>query len=248
GGEPPECREAEGSLRSPKDGGGHVARDGSSLAERVLCRWRMEAAGPRIGHERAVTERPYAGPVRNLKVLVHENAPPPRGDREGGRERIRDRAGRPEEGVRLDRPSVAEDDNVVLDAADLGAGDDLNPACGELPLGVGAELGAQFGENEGVGGEQDHSEVLLAEVRIEAERLAHEVVDPAEGFDTREPAARHYEREQRLPHTRRALGVRLLEVCDQSVAEHDRIAERLHSQRATLHARETTEVRARPAR
>ena len=47
---------------------------------------------------------------------------------------------------------------------------------------------------------------------------------------------------------RRALGARLLEVRDQSIAEYDRVSERLHRQRTILHARKTEEVRARPER
>ena len=134
----------------------------------------MEPAGAPIGHQRAVAERPHAWPVRHLQVLVHENATATLRNSEGGHEGVRRRAGGPDEDVRLDRPPVAQLDDVVLHPSDLGASDDLDPARGELPLRVGTELGAELGEDDGVRRDEDHPEVVLAEVRIEAQRLAHD--------------------------------------------------------------------------
>src|SRR5207245_6757771 len=128
GRELPQRRETEGLLRPAEDGGDHVARDGSALAERVLSRGGMEAAGAAIGHQRAVAERPHPWPVRHFEELVHEDAPTTLRNRESSHERIRRRAGGPDEGVGLDRPPVGELDDVVLHTSDRRAGADLDAA------------------------------------------------------------------------------------------------------------------------
>ena len=205
---------------------------------------RLEAAAT-VGHEGTVAERPHAQAARHREVLVDEHAPAPFGQRQAGNQRVRRRARRPHQRAGADGAAVGELHDPIPDAADLHARDDLDAAGRELPLRVGAELRTELGQDDRVGRDQDHPQVVLAQVRVEAQRLAHEVVDAAERLDAGEAAPRDHEGEQRLPLARRALGAGLLEVADQPVAQRDRVAQRLDRERALFDTGEPVEVGAR---
>ena len=90
---------------------------------------------------------------------------------------------------------------------------------------------------------EDHADLSAREVRVEAQRLAHEVVDAGDGLDAR--------RSRRPPRRTSAGGARMSaqhsvsassSCVDHPVAERDRVAERLHRERALLEAREAEEV------
>ena len=86
------------------------------------------------------------------------------------------------------------------------------------------------------------------EVRIEAQRLADEVVHRRRSLDAGEAAAGDDERQQTLADAGAAFGVGLLEQRDHAVAQHDRIAERFHRERALLETGKAEEVRHRAER
>src|SRR5207244_6319608 len=62
------------TLRASAQRGDDIARDAASLANRVVRRRRMEAAARAVGDERAIAERPHAGPTLDLEGRRHADA------------------------------------------------------------------------------------------------------------------------------------------------------------------------------
>jgi hypothetical protein len=70
-----------------------------------------------------------------------------------------------------------------------------------------------------------NAHVLLRDVRVKANRFAHEVVHRSDRLDAGKAAARNENREQRTSFLETALEVRLLQLCDKLIAQLDGVAE-----------------------
>jgi YD repeat-containing protein len=69
--------------------------------------------------------------------------------------------------------------------------------------------------------------VIGSEIRVEADRLANEVVDPADCLDTRKAATRYNEGQQWVAFAGGALSVGFLKMSDELITDRDRVAKRL---------------------
>src|ERR1051326_8359269 len=91
--------ELEALLRLAAQRGDDVLAETRPLPERVLGRRRAERAGLQdVGHGGAIAERPHTGGVRDLEILVHDDAAALDPDRERREDRMRRRRHRADEG------------------------------------------------------------------------------------------------------------------------------------------------------
>ena len=106
----------------------------------------------------------------------------------------------------------------------------VHAALGQFFLGVGAELGAQFGQNDFSGVDQHDAQHLLINVRIELDRFPQKVVDAGDSLHPGKATPRHHHAEQRCTLLHGALGTGFFQVGDQAIADLDGVAEGLHRQ------------------
>src|SRR5437016_9970129 len=124
----------------------------------------------------------------------------------------------------------------------------LHSALTQLFISIAAELVSKLRQNELARMHEYDMEHFLFQVRIERKRVAQEIVDARDGFDSGEAATCNDKGQQRRAFRPRAFRIGLFEMRDQPIAQLNRVAERLHGQRAFGDAGKIEEIRYRPER
>src|SRR6266516_6312519 len=124
----------------------------------------------------------------------------------------------------------------------------LDSALTQLFIGIAAELVSKLRQNELARMHEYNTEHFLFKVRIERKRVAQEIVDTRDGFDSGEAATRNDKGQQRRAFRPRAFRIGFLEMRDQPIAQLNRVAERFHRERVFGHAGKIEEVGYRPQR
>src|SRR5437899_5359557 len=122
----------------------------------------------------------------------------------------------------------------------------LHSALTQLLIGIATELVSKLRQNELAWMHEYDMEHFLFQVRIERKRVAQEIVDTRDGFDSGEPATRNDKGQQRRAFRPRTFRIGLFEMRDQPIAQLNRVAERFHRERVLGHAGKIEEVRHRP--
>ena len=122
----------------------------------------------------------------------------------------------------------------------------LDAAVAQLLVGIATEFFAELRQNEFARMHEHDPKHFLFQIWIERKRVAQEIVDARDRFDAGKAAAGNDERQQRRTIRPRAFGVGFFEMRDQTIAQLNRVAERLHGQRPLGHAGQIEEVRDRP--
>src|SRR6266576_7073837 len=108
----------------------------------------------------------------------------------------------------------------------------LHSALTQLFVGIATELVSKLRQNELARMHEYDTEHLLFQVRIERKRVAQEIVDTRDGFDSGEPATRNDKGQQRRAFCPRAFRIGFFEMRDQPITQLNRVAERFHCERA----------------
>src|SRR5207245_8576455 len=108
----------------------------------------------------------------------------------------------------------------------------LHSALTQLFIGIATELVSKLRQNELARMHEYDTEHFLFQVRIKRKRVAQKIVDARDRFDSGEAATRNDKGQQRRAFRPRAFRVGFLEMRDQPIAKLNRVAERLHGQRA----------------
>src|SRR5574341_977577 len=164
---------------------------------------------PAIGDQGAIAKRPYAGPIRNLQELVAQHAAALLLARQRRQQGIGGRPCRPDQRVRLEDRAVAQLHAAIRHPRDLGVHQDLDLSFRQLALCVDAKLLAEFRQDHRPGLHQHHPKEIFAQVVIECDGFADEVVDRADRLDAGEPSAGDDERQERLANCGEAVGIGL---------------------------------------
>ena len=119
---------------------------------------------------------------------------------------------------------------------------DLHSPSGKLTLSVDAELSFQLGQNHLIGRHKNKAQEPRAQVRVEANRLAHKIVDSAERLNACESATSHDEGQKRSALAGSAFGVSLFQVCYELIADCHCVAKGFHRNAGIFHTRKVEEV------
>src|SRR6266542_2089500 len=122
----------------------------------------------------------------------------------------------------------------------------LHSALTQLFVGIPAELVSKLRQNELTWMHEHETEHFLFQVWIERERIAQEIVDTSDSFDSGEAATRNDKGQQWRAFRPRAFRIGFFEMRDQPIAQLNRVAERFHRERVFGHAGKIEEVRHRP--
>src|SRR5437016_14136806 len=122
----------------------------------------------------------------------------------------------------------------------------LHSALTQLFISIPTELVSKLWQNELARMHEHQTEHFLFQVRVERKRVAQEIVDTSDSFDSGEAAARNDKGQQRWAFRPRAFRIGFLEMRDQPIAKLNRVAERFHRKRVLGHAGKIEEVRHRP--
>ena len=144
-------------------------------------------------------------------------------------ERVRLHAGRPHEARRLDARAVGERGALLVERLQPGAEADLDAALGEVARRVVAEPLRRLGEHAVAAVDQQPALRDVAQPRVVAERLAHEVVRLGQRLDAGVAGAD--EGEGQPPLGVLEVGVGQLELVQDVVAQGDRVGQVLELQR-----------------
>src|SRR6266496_2209541 len=112
----------------------------------------------------------------------------------------------------------------------------LHSALTQFSIGVAAELVSKLRQNELARMYKYDTEHFLFQVRIERKRIAQEIVDARNGFDSGKATTRNDKGQQRRAFGPRAFRIGFLEMRDQPIAQLNRVAERFHRERVLGHA------------
>jgi hypothetical protein len=126
---------------------------------------------------------------------------------------------------------VAELDGILGCSRHLHTESHLDPTHREFFGGVAAERWIELGEEHRPRMDEHHAHTGIAQSRVEARCVAHEVVDGGDRLDACKSATGDDNGEQRLAGRRSALEIRLLQQPNQPVAEMHGVPERLHRAR-----------------
>src|SRR5437870_6908060 len=107
----------------------------------------------------------------------------------------------------------------------------LHSALTQLFIGIATELVSKLRQNELAWMHEYDMEHFLFQVRIERKRVAQEIVDTRDGFDSGEPATRNDKGQQRRTFRSRAFRIGFFEMRDQPIAQLNRVVERCHRER-----------------
>src|SRR5213593_2730540 len=122
----------------------------------------------------------------------------------------------------------------------------LHSAITQLFIGIATELVSKLRQNELARMHEYDTEHFLFQVRVEWKRVAQEIVDARDGFDSGEAATRNDKGQQRWAFRPRTFRIGLFEMRDQPIAQLNRVTERFHRERVLGHAGKIEEVRHRP--
>src|SRR6266542_4491409 len=98
----------------------------------------------------------------------------------------------------------------------------LHSARAQFFIGIPAELVSKLWQNELARMHEHQTKHFLFQVRIERKRIAQEIVDTRDGFDSGEAAASNDKGQQRRAFRPRAFRISFLEMRDQPVAKLNR--------------------------
>src|SRR2546429_3159350 len=104
----------------------------------------------------------------------------------------------------------------------------LHSALPQLFIGIATELVSKLRQNELARMHEYDTEHFLFQVWIERERIAQEIVDTRDGFDSGEPATRNDKGQQRRAFRPRAFRIGFFEMRDQLLAPLHSVAARFH--------------------
>src|SRR5438128_8219677 len=122
----------------------------------------------------------------------------------------------------------------------------LDSALTQLFIGIATELVSKLRQNEVARMHEYDTEHFLFQIRIERKRVAQEIVDTRDGFDSCEAATRNDKGQQWRAFGPRAFRIGFFEMRDQPIPQLNRVAERFHRERVLGHAGKIEEVRHRP--
>src|SRR5438093_9833243 len=122
----------------------------------------------------------------------------------------------------------------------------LHSALTQLFIGIATELVSKLRQNELARMHEYDTEHFLFQVRIERKRVTQKIVDARDRLDACKSAAGYNKSQQRRAFRARTFGVGFFEMCDQPIAQLNRVAERFHRERVLGHAGKIEEVRHRP--
>ena len=94
--------------------------------------------------------------------------------------------------------------------------------------------------------DQDDAQHVISKMREELHRFAEKVVHGRDGFDPGEPTPSDDKIQERHAVRGPALEVRLFQIRNKMVAQHDRITQRFHRERAIGQSWDAVEVRGGP--
>src|SRR6266568_501493 len=123
----------------------------------------------------------------------------------------------------------------------------LDSALTQLFIGIATELVSKLRQNELARMHEYDTEHFLFQVRIERKRVAQEIVDARDGFDSGKPSTRNDKGQQRRAFRPRAFRIGFFEMRDQPIAQLNCVAELFHRQRVLGHAGKVEEIRHRPS-
>ena len=89
---------------------------------------------------------------------------------------------------------------------------------------------------------------FLFEIWIERQRVAQEIVNAGDSFNASKTSTGDHECEQRRTFRTCTFGIRFFQMCDQSIAQLDRVAKRFHCQRPLCYTGQVEKVRYRSER
>src|SRR5437879_7180155 len=223
--------ECEGLAHRAPDRGGDVRGEAFRLANRVLGCRRARLSGLRVENPGAVADRPDAGVVRNLEMLVDDDPALLLLAGQGRHQWIRRRGHRTHDGARRDALAAGEQRRVHRRSVKSRVELDLHAAPDQDPLGELGERPRQLREDEALSVEEDDPDLFRLDVAKALRGRPDEVVQLGNRLHAGEAAAGHDEREQRATRLGRWLGVGFLERLDGAVAERERVAQVLARER-----------------
>ena len=142
---------------------------------------------------------------------------------------MRAHARRPDERVRRDPLAVRQHRSVGVESFERRAVADFYAAAGQLARGVLAELRRDLRQDRGRRVDEDPARRDLAQARVIAQGVAHEVRELCERFDACVAGSHEHERQVAARCTGFLPAVRQLQLAQHVVAKSDRVGEILEA-------------------
>ncbi len=136
---------------------------------------------------------------------------------------------------------VAQLHTTFGNAGDFRVQEDLDFSLRKLALRVDSEFFAKLRQDHWSRMNQHNANHVFVKVWIAFQCAANEVIDPGDGFHSRESASSNNEGEQRVLYLT-TLARRFLQMCNQVISQTHRVAERFHRQRTFFKPGDAIEI------